>query len=67
MDEGQQPTYVAILVELDELRASVHRLELQVIQLMREAGVTWEAIGDELGISRQAAGQRFGSPRRRKD
>lgn len=67
MDEGQQPTYVTILVELEDLRGSVHRLELQVIQLMRETGVTWQAIADELGISRQAAGQRFGTPRRRRD
>lgn len=67
VDEAPQPTYVTILLELEDLRTSVHRLEFHVIRLMREAGVTWEAIGDEFGISRQAARQRFGTPRRRRD
>lgn len=67
MDEGPEPTYVAILAELEGLRGSVHRLEFQVIRLMREAGVTWEAIGDEFGITRQAARSRFGTQRRRRD
>lgn len=66
MDEGPQPTYITILLELEEMRTIVHRLEFHVIRLMREAGVTWEAIGDEFGITRQAARQRFGAPRKRR-
>lgn len=67
MDERPQPTYVTILLELEELRGSIHRLEFEVIRLMREAGVTWESIGDEFGITRQAARSKFGTPRRRRD
>lgn len=66
MDEAPQPTYITILLDLEALRDGVRRLEFNVVRLMREAGVTWEAIGDEFGISRQAARQRFGAPRRRR-
>lgn len=59
------PTYLAVLLELEQLRESAVRLESLVVRLVREAGVTWEEIGDELGISRQAARSRFMTPRRR--
>jgi hypothetical protein len=60
------PAFVAILGELAEMRATMSRLEHQAIQLLRETGLTWEAIGDELGISRQAARSRFEVPRQRR-
>lgn len=41
-------------------------LEYQVIQLLRGHGATWEQIGDELGISGQAAARRFSRPRGRR-
>ncbi|QYF74410.1 DUF3887 domain-containing protein [Cryobacterium sp. PAMC25264] len=33
-----------------------------VVQQSRERGATWQAIGDALGVSRQAAFQRYGKP-----
>jgi hypothetical protein len=33
-----------------------------VVQEARDRGVTWQAIGDSLGVSRQAAFQRYGKP-----
>jgi len=33
-----------------------------VVQQARERGVTWQTIGDALGVSRQAAFQRYGKP-----
>ena len=59
MEHTPPPAYVNILLELEQIRASVRAMEVEVIRLMREAGVTWEAIGDELGISGQAAGKRY--------
>jgi hypothetical protein len=41
--------------ELDELLASL-------VDQARQDGATWQAVGDALGISRQAAFQRFGHP-----
>ena len=33
------------------------------VQLARASGATWQQIADELGVSRQAAQQRYGSSR----
>ena len=33
-----------------------------VVQHARERGATWQAVGDALGVSRQAAFQRYGKP-----
>jgi hypothetical protein len=55
-----------VLRELDALRETVARLEFEVVQFIREGGSTWEDIGDELGISRQAAARRFAKPKGRR-
>lgn len=59
-----------ILQEIADLRAETADrlavLEHEVVQLCRDAGATWEAIGDELGIARQTAEKRFKQPRRRR-
>jgi hypothetical protein len=41
-------------------RAETEALELAVVQSARQAGCTWEQIGAILGMTRQAAQQRFG-------
>lgn len=55
-----------MLGELAAIREYVRQLEYHAVLLMREAGITWTEIADELGISRQAARQRFGAPRHRR-
>ena len=45
--------------EVDELAEQVLRLS---VQQARDAGHTWQEIGDLLGVTRQAAFQRFGKP-----
>ncbi len=49
------------LAELDKV-ADVHRrvLEAAVIRLVQDEGYSWSMVGAELGVSRQAAQQRFG-------
>lgn len=61
------PTFVRILAEMEEMRVTMRILEHEVVRLLRENGVSWEAIGDELGVSRQAARSRFSQPKRRRD
>lgn len=60
----------AIIREIAELRATTEdrlaELEHQVVQLCRDVGATWEAVGDELGVARQTAEKRFKKPRRRR-
>lgn len=42
--------------------ASVAQTEKSIlVSLLRSRGVTWQAIGDVLGVTRSAAQQRFGS------
>lgn len=43
--------------DLDDLSEQVLRLS---VQQSRDAGHTWQEIGDLLGVTRQAAFQRFG-------
>lgn len=56
---------VGVLTSLAECRRVIDELEHEVTMIAREAGVTWEDIGDGLGVSRQAARSRLGSPKRR--
>ena len=46
------------LRELNELRASLDRVERQLVLLARTNRSSWEEIGRSLGISRQAARSR---------
>lgn len=61
---SERAPWVRVLADIAELRARLDQLEHDSITLVREAGATWEDIGDELGISRQAARERFTKPRR---
>lgn len=57
-----QPAYldlVRIAEEVDGLSEQVLKL---CVQQCRDAGHTWQEIGDLLGVTRQAAFQRFGKP-----
>jgi hypothetical protein len=49
------------LAQLDQV-ADLHRrvIEQAVIRLVEQEGYSWAMIGAELGVSRQAAQQRFG-------
>lgn len=58
--------FTAVLHELREIREAIARLEFEVVQLLRENGVSWEAIAEELDISRQAAARRFARPKGRR-
>ncbi|MFJ9543400.1 DUF3887 domain-containing protein [Streptomyces sp. NPDC101225] len=56
------PAYLDVVRQargLDELAEQVLKL---CVQLCRDAGHTWQEIGDLLGVTRQAAFQRFGRP-----
>lgn len=61
-----------VLTDTDDFAGAIgHSLRIQVaaedilravVQQSRERGATWQAIGDALGVSRQAAFQRYGKP-----
>lgn len=55
-----------LLETIVSARRELDRMEFEAVQVVREAGATWEDIGDALGISRQAARQRFGEVRQRR-
>jgi hypothetical protein len=46
--------------DLAVIRAEMERAEREVIDDARAAGLSWQQIGVQLGMSRQAAQQRFG-------
>lgn len=62
----QLEVWRVLLGEVDELRHRADQIEFRAVELVRSTGVTWEDIGDALGISRQSARERFGAPRRRR-
>lgn len=53
--EGQ-PLLTALACAMDDLKS----LTWRQVQLARGQGRSWEAIGEALGMSRQAAWQKFG-------
>ncbi len=65
MNGGRERLTLRSVVRAD-LRRRADLVEYQAVQLVREAGATWEDIGEALGISRQAARERFGTPRQRR-
>ncbi|MFD7921724.1 DUF3887 domain-containing protein [Streptomyces sp. NPDC059740] len=61
-DPLSPPDYLALVRrsrDVDGLAEQVLRLS---VQQCRDAGHTWQEIGDLLGVTRQAAFQRFGKP-----
>lgn len=47
------------LYNINQARTDIDAAERQAVEQIRSAGGTWQAIGDRLGMSRQAAQQRF--------
>lgn len=64
--DGPPERLAMILDDLDRIRSLLDSVEHEVVSLMRDKGETWESIGETIGISRQAARQRFGKLRRRR-
>lgn len=55
----------AALTVSEELAASADELIGQFVEEARRAGCSWTEIGQRIGVSKQAARQRFADPRRR--
>lgn len=45
-----------------DISSSAEDIVRAIVRQARDRGVTWQAIGDALGVSRQAAFQRYGKP-----
>lgn len=45
-----------------EVQAQAEALMVAAVQQARDSGRTWQQIGDSLGVTRQAAFQRYGKP-----
>ena len=52
---------LALIRQADELVRRSHERLNELVAAARAQGVSWQAIGDELGVSRQAAFKRFGA------
>lgn len=59
VDIGEHDPLTTVIAAHDTLRAAEQRLH-RAVRAARSAGETWEVIGETLGITRQAAYQRFG-------
>lgn len=59
---GEGPGDIASLRQLAELADEVDQAIRAAAQDLHDAGHSWTEIGDALGVSRQAARQRFGRP-----
>jgi hypothetical protein len=47
------------LADLEELGARRQDLEISTVMLLRQAGVSWEAMADQLGVTRQSLNRRL--------
>jgi len=60
LNGGNDP--IELVRAADQIRGGAEALMTAAIQQAREAGRTWQEIGQVLGVSRQAAFQRYGKP-----
>ncbi|SRR5712692_11797607 len=64
VDFGRGPESTAdpryVLKGLGQIRAGLDREIRQATYVARKAGLSWSAIGEQLGVSKQAAQQRYG-------
>ena len=64
VDFGRGPESTAdprlVLKGLGEIRAALEHEIRQATYVARQAGLSWSAIGEQLGVSKQAAQQRYG-------
>lgn len=56
---GFQRGVMSGMVDLQEMRRVVDDLEVKAVAVARASGRSWTEIGDALGVSRQAARERF--------
>ncbi|WP_052433252.1 DUF3887 domain-containing protein [Streptacidiphilus carbonis] len=56
------PDYLDLVRRARDLDASAEQVLRLCVQQSRDAGHTWQELGDLLGVTRQAAFQRFGKP-----
>jgi hypothetical protein len=56
------PPYLDLVQRANEADAAAGQVLRLCVQQSRDAGRTWQEIGDLLGVTRQAAFQRFGKP-----
>lgn len=56
------PAYLELVRTAQRIQALSGRALEQCVQQARDAGHTWQEIGELLGVTRQAAFQRFGKP-----
>src|SRR3984957_19610155 len=56
------PPYLDLVRRASEADAAAGQVLKLCVQQGRDAGHTWQEIGDLLGVTRQAAFQRFGKP-----
>jgi hypothetical protein len=56
------PMHLSFVRQARDVDAQAEQVLKLTVQLARESGHTWQEVGDLLGVSRQAAFQRFGKP-----
>ncbi|HET9168392.1 MAG TPA: hypothetical protein VFN97_03115 [Actinospica sp.] len=56
------PRYLELVREAHRVRELADQVLRLCVQQSRDAGHTWQEVGDLLGVTRQAAFQRFGKP-----
>jgi len=56
------PAYLDLVRHARDAQALAEQVLRRSVQQCRDAGHTWQEIGDLLGVTRQAAFQRFGKP-----
>ena len=61
-DPETPPAYLDLVRQTRNVDALAEQVLRESVLLARTAGHTWQEIGDLLGVTRQAAFQRFGSP-----
>jgi Protein of unknown function (DUF3887) len=61
-DPLSPPAYLDLVRRARDIDGKAEQVLKLCVQQCRDAGHTWQEIGDLLGVTRQAAFQRFGSP-----
>jgi predicted DNA-binding protein YlxM (UPF0122 family) len=63
------PRFIRILDEMARLRAamkdldaSLEVLEVEMMRLLHDHGLSWQAVADERGVSRQAISDKYREP-----
>ncbi|KAF2417598.1 DUF3887 domain-containing protein [Microbacterium sp. B35-30] len=59
---GDPDNRVGLVLGAVGIRESAERVVVAAVQQARSEGTSWQAIGDALGVTRQAAFQRYGRP-----